>query len=657
MKKFFTLTVAFVLSFSAYAQTSVFQRDLNKRGYAKLTTTQASTTNKVVANKIEPTANQVWWGYQPENEERSSVGVSKKETYDAAIFVDPSNSIIVGKTIKAIRFYLRDKAHTNNVKVWISKSLPSDINNADYVQNVDQADLNAGDESEDIQGKVNDVALNTPYVVGSNGVYIGYTLTVTDASEATTKFPIVDHSGSDLNGFFIRSSETATEWTNLAEEGFGQLALEILVEGEFAQNSVTPTSLQNIVVVKNTTGKSKLVLFNGGRDGINSIDYTITTNGVVGAEQHAKVNPPVKTMGASCTASLPLQADNNIGVSEKVITITKVNGKANEAEKKSVNCKLTTVDKQVKRNVVVEENTGTGCGWCPRGWAGMKKLRDKFTDSFVGIAIHQYNESDVMYCRNYAILDFGGAPTCRINRNDVIDPFYGSNDEDISFDYEQELKKIATVGVSVTGTLNTDKTEVTATTTIEPLVNGTYEIVYALIGDGLTGTENSWKQSNNYYKYSPENVSNDSYLSPFCKGGEYGNSKVTLVFDDVLLASSYGSDHKNNAKLEELKANQVVTNTYTLKLPNKNLLKEAIARAGYNKLAVVAMIINNEGKIDNAAKFYLSDPAGIGGISENKGELKEIARYTIDGRKINDPQRGINIVKLSNGSIIKVLVK
>ena len=32
MKKFFTLTVAFVLSFSAYAQTSVFQRDLNNTG-------------------------------------------------------------------------------------------------------------------------------------------------------------------------------------------------------------------------------------------------------------------------------------------------------------------------------------------------------------------------------------------------------------------------------------------------------------------------------------------------------------------------------------------------------------------------------------------------------------------------------------------------
>ena len=92
-------------------------------------------------------------------------------------------------------------------------------------------------------------------------------------------------------------------------------------------------------------------------------------------------------------------------------------------------------------------------------------------------------------------------------------------------------------------------------------------------------------------------------------------------------------------------------------MPNKKLLKEAITRTGYNKLAVIAMIINNEGKIDNAAKFYLSDPVGIGGISENNGELREVARYTIDGRKISVPQRGLNIVKLSDGSTIKILVK
>lgn len=656
MKRILFLTFAVALSFSVYAQTSVFQRNLKTTSNAHLSISQRAGSDKVSIRKIEPSANQVWWGYQPENEERNAVGVSKTETYDAALFIAPGNSVIMGKAIKAIRFYLRDKVHTNNVKIWISKSLPDNINNADYIQSVDQASLNAGDEGENMQGMVNDVKLTTPYIIGNNGIYIGYTVTITDASEGTTKFPIVNYSGPEPNSFFIRTSKTATEWTNLAEEGFGQLALQVLIEGDFAHNSVSPSSLQNLVVVKNTTGKSKLVLFNAGTEGINSIDYTITTNGIPNAEQHLVFNSPVRTMGAQCTISLPLAADANTGIAEKTITITKVNGKTNESENKSTTCKLTTVNKQVKRGVVIEENTGTGCGWCPRGWAGMKKLRDKFADSFVGIAIHQYNETDVMYCRNYAKLNFGEAPTCKIDRNDVMDPFYGS-DEDICVDFKEALARIATVGVSVTGELNADKTEVTATATIEPLVNGTYEIAYALIGDGLTGTENSWQQSNNYSKYAAANVANDPYLALFCKGGKYSAAKVTLVYDDVLLSSSYNSNHNNNAKLEPLKTNHVVTNTYTFKLPNKKLLKEAITRTGYNKLAVIAMIINNEGKIDNAAKFYLSDPVGIGGISENNGELREVARYTIDGRKISVPQRGLNIVKLSDGSTIKILIK
>ena len=93
-------------------------------------------------------------------------------------------------------------------------------------------------------------------------------------------------------------------------------------------------------------------------------------------------------------------------------------------------------------------------------------------------------------------------------------------------------------------------------------------------------------------------------------------------------------------------------------MPTKTVLKEAIEKAGYTKLTVIAMIIRNDGKIENAAKFCLSDdPAGVEGISENKSELKEVARYTIDGRRISTPQRGLNIVKMSDGSTVKVLVK
>ncbi|GAB6975850.1 hypothetical protein [Prevotella falsenii] len=651
MRKLLFLTYAFVLGISAYAQTGVFQQEPNAAGHTRL-----FTPHKASLNKIEPTANQIWWGYQAEAEERSSIGVSKAETYAAAIFVAPGNAVIVGKTIKAIRFYLRDKANTNNIKVWISKTLPDDVNSADYVQNIDETTLTAGDESEEKHGIANDVELTTPYIIGTDGVYIGYSVTVADVSESATKFPIVTFEGEEANSFFIRTSSTSAKWSDLAEEGFGKLALQILVEGKFVENSASPDTMEDIVLLKNGTGKSKLVLFNGGSAGINSIDYTITTDGVAGAEQHLDINPPVKTMGAQCTIDLPLTADSKIGISEKSITITKVNGKANEAEKKSATFKLTTVGKQVKRGVVVEENTGTGCGWCPRGWAGMKKMRDKFGENFIGIAIHQFNETDAMYCPDYAELNFSEAPACRIDRdNAILDPFYGT-EEDICADFKESLAHIATVGVSVTGKLNADCTQVTATATIEPLVNGTYEIAYALIGDELTGTDASWQQNNYYYKYVSQNVSNDPYLSPFCKDGKYGSAKVTLNYDDVLLTGSYKST-TNNAKLAPLQEGKVVTNTYTLTLPTKNTLQDAIKKAGYNKLAVIAMIIRSDGKIDNAAKFYLQDPTGVEGISENKGEPKEVARYTIDGRKISAPQHGLNIVKMSDGSTVKVLVK
>lgn len=51
-----------------------------------------------------------------------------------------------------------------------------------------------------------------------------------------------------------------------------------------------------------------------------------------------------------------------------------------------------------------------------------------------------------------------------------------------------------------------------------------------------------------------------------------------------------------------------------------------------------------------------SDLTGISNII-NWNEVKEVGRYTIDGQKLNAPTKGINLVKLSNGQTIKVVVK
>ena len=66
---------------------------------------------------------------------------------------------------------------------------------------------------------------------------------------------------------------------------------------------------------------------------------------------------------------------------------------------------------------------------------------------------------------------------------------------------------------------------------------------------------------------------------------------------------------------------------------------------------------------------YLNDPTyfcldnlgadkTVTGIAKpaNRVELYEVARYTVDGKKIAAPQKGINIVRMSDGSTRKVVV-
>lgn len=55
-------------------------------------------------------------------------------------------------------------------------------------------------------------------------------------------------------------------------------------------------------------------------------------------------------------------------------------------------------------------------------------------------------------------------------------------------------------------------------------------------------------------------------------------------------------------------------------------------------------------------RFFVTKATGITG-TQTSADIREIARFTIDGKRINQPQRGINIVKYSDGTVKKVVVK
>ena len=102
-----------------------------------------------------------------------------------------------------------------------------------------------------------------------------------------------------------------------------------------------------------------------------------------------------------------------------------------------------------------------------------------------------------------------------------------------------------------------------------------------------------------------------------------------------------------------LEAGKALKHSFTIDMPTDAELLSAVQT---NKLYVVAMVIAPDGRIENAAKSQVTPIAGIHDI-EGSQKLTEVARYTIDGRRISQPQKGVNIVKLSDGTTFKVLVK
>ena len=78
-----------------------------------------------------------------------------------------------------------------------------------------------------------------------------------------------------------------------------------------------------------------------------------------------------------------------------------------------------------------------------------------------------------------------------------------------------------------------------------------------------------------------------------------------------------------------------------------------------SKLNVCVLLINMKtGQIENAAKCSISDAntTDISSLPQKENTAVETERYTINGRRIMTPQKGINLVKYSDGRVRKEFV-
>jgi len=515
------------------------------------------------------TAGSLYFGYCDENASPYGVGAGSVAEISAAICMPASISgLYAGKTITTIRIGLT--ANCTNVSVWIRSSLSGANLISKTVGNANSGWL--------------EVTLSNPYTITASDLYIGYT--------ATGNTQIGFSGQADYNACWLYSDQVDSQWLNVGGNGFGSLCIQagidvkgatILavkpeslpksIQGSPNQNISVPCSIKSYSSVDITSVKVSYQI-----DNQTSVEQTFQTS--IAPMKSGSINIPVKAIAAN-------------GLYNFSIKIPEINGQSNTFANESLNTQIRVLSHSFPQKVVMEEGTGTWCGWCIRGAVGMAMMKEKYPDSFIGIAVHDGDPMTLMAYDNFMTSNFiNGFPSAVINRKTVCDPYPDFGAEDA---YQAEIAKKPIAGIQLSGGFTDANKKIislkTETTFGFSLKNANFKLAYVLIEDGVTGYEQA-----NYYSGGGSGAMGGYENKP--------NPVKDMVFNDVargIYSDPTGISGSIPASVTEMTP---VENTYTINLPN--------AIQNKDQLAVAVMLINGAtGEIENA------DIIGIAIIGQN----------------------------------------
>lgn len=572
----------------------------------------------------------------------SNIGTTKAESYDVATLVKGEN--VTGTTIKSITVPVPSSSLLIDYSIWLSSSLSLGSDNT-FTPSIASATV---DKVSDL-GKVTVTwTLDQPYTIGEEGVFVGYSFTVKRAVTTTAKYPLYYGEDNAGYGLYIHTSDTYPEWSDVSAYGYG-LPLSIVLEGDFPNNKLTLNSVTNPV---SAVGKAATVSFicdNNGGNAVNSFDVAYTLNGTDYTQTFTPELPLTAELSNPQTFSFDLPAMAAEGDYPFTFTIAKVNGEENVATEKTADAGYSVISNLPTHRALMEEYTGTWCGFCPRGFAAMQYLSKRY-DDFIGIAFHN---DDPMMVDVELPFTVSGYPGCTIDRGEELDPYYGPSTSS-SFQIEKYWKEACNVAAPVDITLSADfaaddATRIDVKTNIvSPIARTTanYMVAYALVADGLTTADyetddhGGWRQLNNFYTTSATGFIDE--MAQFCGTTSY----VNLVYEDVVILAPdiMGIEGSvpatlavgNNALADySFDTKDAVSDYYYSK--GESLVQDP------NNLRVVAMVIDGvTGRVLNANVAKVGDSASLGSVFAD-GDAVTTEYYDLMGRRVLNPAAGIFI--------------
>ena len=172
--------------------------------------------------------------------------------------------------------------------------------------------------------------------------------------------------------------------------------------------------------------------------------------------------------------------------------------------------------------------------------------------------------------------------------------------------------------------------------------SGQYAIAFVLVEDGLTGTGSDWAQQNYYNGQSGSDEMAFWYTA--------GSPVTGLEFNHVAVAAWDAKNGVDGSVNPRINVDEEQTFRYVGSISTNSLIQDK------SKLKAIALLIDRTSNtVVNAAQSPINNTTPLDEIIY--GTTHEAERYTLNGQKVSAPQRGINIIRMSDGTVRKVLVK
>lgn len=619
MRRFFLLSALFALSFSTMWADGLprFRHSLNASQGAFASST-ASTEGFTI--KLCDALNS--WTYLVQE---------NKTDYMCYIYIPAEMaSTIAGNQITEITFSAASDYTTPRTgSVFVSEDI-----NAAPVSSTACEVIDSYAEYQKGNAPCQTVTLDVPYTIQDNtGFYFGYRVNQCRYSTvAGADYPVaVD--GCAPNGFsgtvMTVSSKAGTGLWEMATDVGTNLFLVAKTVGEakgfknvFMLGNLSLGSFTLPVLSADRLTALDVTARNVGGDRVTSIEYALIVNGVLGEVHSLDVD-----IAPYSNASLHIPTEGLVnGRNNITVHVYSVNG-APQGVSASASC-IVIDGMGFTRRIVVEEGTGTWCGYCPRGFVALQKMQEQYPDTFIGIAVHS---GDAMQSTTYAPLlnFFPSYPRCIINRDPlyILDPSTATLETCCSADYWGSQLAPAEIALSVEpadGVFN-----VTATTTFAfDEVDADYRLAFALLEDGIVATQS------NYY----------SGQTGMLEWWDEQDSKVQYAYEHtaVDIFDCWGI---NGSIPSVIVAGAPMTYSYAL---STKRVKDP------SRAYVVALLIDSKtGTILNATQ---SAPAAASAVAPATATHTTPTYYNLQGMRLSAPSRPGLVISRGATTTMKVVL-